>query len=937
MGVSSFNQFDAIRKGQDAPERMLAARLADARAKYQLRDFAAVHAMLDNFVAAASSPSSETSQHRDLLAGVAVLRGQLLYDEGRSDDATTHVAPAIQLLQGTKPEQSRKSADMGIALMIAGRRSEAEPYLQAAVQMGLPAWDAARWLGFAFKDQKRYEEAEPLLNIAATCLPGFAAVRVAWAEALEALDRKPEAAEQYRQAAINLPPESATEVEDALNRALRLQPEHATTLFLLGEFARLRERSSEALEFLNRALERQPDHAPALASKAALHASAGQRDLALALVDEAVSADPDNQGVRTIQIGILNLFGRNEDLLRVLETTFPETTEPAVLELKAAAEMRLGRWTAALKTTETGLRKHPDSRRLLESRVRALIGLGDLTEAQKVIQGALRRRAEDPDLLLLQAHVLFLVPDPIAALAVLNGILADNPDHPQALQKKGEWLVLHDPAEAERVLSRVVTLSPDSVDGRFHLGEALRRMGRFEEAREHVEFALKNDPDDPMKIGTLGQVLEGLEQFDGAIELLRRALEKDPALFWAWEALEASCRQSNQMKTFSQILDHAMQSHQDDPRVLATLGKALSLVPDTPRAIDTLQRTLNLAKAARVNPVKATDLEALTMADLGTVYRMGGQPEQALKAYDSALALQPTCTAAVSGKAWLALDADRPQRAVELLAQLRTHASAEPVLLGQYGEALRRVERWSEADEALERAARQAPAHPWIAGARAVLLTEIGRFEEAAAVAAQCAKAEPSAFVFGILGWAWENVGRGDGAKAREAYESGLKMDPADPWCLKGLGNAHRLLGNLDKADSCYDSVVKKATSEVQRAREYTLSLLGWCHYQLGHASEAVRLFSSAISVNPQSVSDCFDLGLALLSAKAELSARESYARGVALLSKIEHQGRRRALAHVACCDLLGALEHDLRFLPSPGLVAAAEDALQRLKAKTHV
>ena len=45
---------------------------------------------------------------------------------------------------------------------------------------------------------------------------------------------------------------------------------------------------------------------------------------------------------------------------------------------------------------------------------------------------------------------------------------------------------------------------------------------------------------------------------------------------------------------------------------------------------------------------------------------------------------------------------------------------------------------------------------------------------------------------------------------------------------------------------------------------------LGWCHYQLRHSQEAVRLFSSAVGMSPNSISDWFDLGLALLSAGAE-------------------------------------------------------------------
>jgi tetratricopeptide (TPR) repeat protein len=89
---------------------------------------------------------------------------------------------------------------------------------------------------------------------------------------------------------------------------------------------------------------------------------------------------------------------------------------------------------------------------------------------------------------------------------------------------------------AMRVLDSLTDKHPEDAQVRLLRGEALMRMGRFEEARGHLELALGTSPGDAEVIGALGRLYLRLDQQPRALYFLRLYLERvdpqgqDPAL-----------------------------------------------------------------------------------------------------------------------------------------------------------------------------------------------------------------------------------------------------------------------------------------------------------------------------------------------------------------------------------------------------------------------
>ena len=80
-------------------------------------------------------------------------------------------------------------------------------------------------------------------------------------------------------------------------------------------------------------------------------------------------------------------------------------------------------------------------------------------------------------------------------------------------------------------LEKVLSLEPNNADGYAMLGNAFTWAGRFEEAIEAVEKAIRLNPYHPaMYLFRLGQAYGLMGHHEKAVEALKNALNRDPRL-----------------------------------------------------------------------------------------------------------------------------------------------------------------------------------------------------------------------------------------------------------------------------------------------------------------------------------------------------------------------------------------------------------------------
>jgi tetratricopeptide (TPR) repeat protein len=152
--------------------------------------------------------------------------------------------------------------------------------------------------------------------------------------------------------------------------------------------------------------------------------------------------------------------------------------------------------------------------------------------------------------------------------------------------------VWHDP---ERLWNYVLSTTGESLFARNNLGNALAAQGRFEEAMEQFQRALKIDPNDADAVYNLGNALAQQGNFEVAGKQLQHALEINPGhAMAAYDLGNVRARQGR----FEEAIDQFQRALKIDPRLTRAhynVGSLLSQQGKLDEAITHFRQVMLLA------------------------------------------------------------------------------------------------------------------------------------------------------------------------------------------------------------------------------------------------------------------------------------------------------------------------------------------------------
>ena len=196
-----------------------------------------------------------------------------------------------------------------------------------------------------------------------------------------------------------------------------------------------------------------------------------------------------------------------------------------------------------------------------------------------------------------------------------------------ALLHKGEL------DEAIAQYYKAIEIKPDSALAHYDLANVLLQKGQVDEAIAHYEKAIEIKPDDADVYNNLGVVLFQKGQVDQAIAHYRKALEINPQnvqaranLAWAL----ATSPQSSMLEAIGVKL--AQQANQltggANPTVLHILAAAYAQTGQFTEALETAQRSLELATAQNNTVLMDALRTEIGLYKKGFPYRSGKQQEE---------------------------------------------------------------------------------------------------------------------------------------------------------------------------------------------------------------------------------------------------------------------------------------------------------------------
>lgn len=322
------------------------------------------------------------------------------------------------------------------------------------------------------------------------------------------------------------------EAEEVLRRGVEADPKNKNVLLNLGEVIRQQGRHEESLQWYDAVLRRDREYALAYAGKGDALFVLGRHEEAVSNLKKALALTPD----------------------------MPQAPLMNVLLGDAARELE--RFGEAERQYRNALRIEPGLFRAHTSLAGLLIDRGRADEADRHLQSVRVQYPDHADGLQEIAEFFRKREQYEEALGWYDAVFEADRDYTQAYAGKGDALFrLGRYEEAIESLGRAIALEPgmSTVPAlRVLIGEAHQKLGRLEEALAQYELILAGDSNNSSAIDRLAMVRYEQGRLEESLELYRRHIRLDPGNANAHSNLGVVLYRMGRIGEAREALEHAL-------------------------------------------------------------------------------------------------------------------------------------------------------------------------------------------------------------------------------------------------------------------------------------------------------------------------------------------------------------------------------------------
>jgi tetratricopeptide (TPR) repeat protein len=448
--------------------------------------------------------------------------------------------------------------------------------------------------------------------------------------------------------------------------------------------------------------------------------------------------------------------------------------------------------------------------------------------------------------------------------------------------------------EAQPIFAHIVELHPDDAQALADNGEALRMLGRYEEAIESMQRAVVLDPDNVQARACLGAVQFALGDLQGGLANLEHAVERDPENHFAlmWTAL--TLRDLGRTDDAAALLRRSITLDPDNAEPYAELAETLGAGERYDEALQVSDQALARWPAA----IWALAHRVRALASLD-------RNEEALVTLDRALTLAPDDLNLLDYK-WRLLHAlARDDEAITVLQHMLALDPSQTAATLALADLLDVLERRDEALALLDPLVQAATPNFDALMQQAGILRRMGRSAEALPVIDRVLACEPNnSTALYERGLNCVMLDRNDEAVA--AFDRALKLDPKNVDILLYQASALRSLGRFGEALATIDRAL-----EIEPKNIDNLRTRGYVLLDLNQPQQALKTFTRAVDIAPDDPWLLADLGLTKKLLNDHVAARSVLRQ--ALDKQPDNQWALSVYADVLCD--IGAFEKAIEVL----------------------
>ncbi len=351
------------------------------------------------------------------------------------------------------------------------------------------------------------------------------------------------------------------------------------------------------------------------------------------------------------------------------------------------------------------------------------------------------------------------------------------------------------------------------------LGETYGHLGRNEEAVKAYQEAIQRDPEYVLAWNNLGDVYRELKQPEDAIKAYKRAIDLDATYAWPYHNLGLMYEDQGDYGQAISYYKEAIKRHQSDEH------------------------------------------KAVLWDNIGGIYRVMGEREKAIDAYQRATSLDPKYAASwySLGNIYAALDRD--EEAIDAYKRATEANTDAPWPYHNMALVYEKLERYAEATTAYKQAIeRHVTDHDKAVSWDSLgnVYSDVGRYDEAVYAFKQAIRLNPDyAVPWNSLGDVYN--GLNNYPKAVEAYKQAIALDPDYAWPYNNLGMVYESMGEYDLAIATFKEVIRRHTNDRDRAVSW--NSLGDVYGLLNRENEAIAAYEEAIKLDPDFTWPYLNLG----------------------------------------------------------------------------
>ncbi|MGE3317530.1 MAG: tetratricopeptide repeat protein, partial [Planctomycetaceae bacterium] len=468
-----------------------------------------------------------------------------------------------------------------------------------------------------------------------------------------AVTEKLQAAVQHHQAgALDL-------AESQYREIIRIDPEHADALHLLGVVSHQRSENQTAVEFIRRAIAINGSTALYHSNLGACYRQLGKFDEACASFHEAIRIAPQFAGAHYNLGMALQASGRFEEAVDAYRTAIQ--IEPDFLDAwnnLGNTLLTLGRVDEAVESYRSILELVPDAADIHYNLAGALEQLGDLPAAESSYRAALRFN-----------------PQMVEAFNNLGAII-----HRQ-----------HRTEEAIACFDKAIALRPGYTDAELNRAAALQ--SQF----QGTQFAIESGFSESKSAATCfaqGQECERQGYFDEAAVQYRRAIEIDPRHSPAFFGLGFALLSNGRHEEARSAYESGLSINANNAGAWNNLGSIYNSLQNSEQAIRCFRKAIEILPR-----------DAKAIYNLGNIHKDRWELESAVECYRQAISIDPRLAEAHVNLGVVLQHLGRLDDAVESHnralrlrpadAETRFHRSQTRLMRGNFGTAWEEYEaRW---------------------------------------------------------------------------------------------------------------------------------------------------------------------------------------------------------------------------------------------------